>query len=294
MKYVINNIRLKELVAVARENKEMYDDFKQFLGDKGYEHIRDFVAEENSQRGYDIIVEYLNRDSGICLYDGILRPYNPSKSRWFFLAWLFRDAPAQRLQPMVTKVPGDHYNERRAYLLNEVREYLQPLYPEEKYWEWPPIAEVMVDRLEGSRRAAKGTLFEEIVRRNLNSVFDANDIDLDISDKEVRLGGETYDLQIQGEDGTVLIPVKTRETMGGGHAALFTRDIHKAISVATDNGFTCLPVVIAESWGGDLDSLSSDNYVYIQANPNQVADVEPLLREELSKVLSVFSGIVGH
>jgi len=42
---------------------------------------------------------------------------------------------------------------------------------------------------------------------------------------------------------------------GGGHANLFTRDIFKAISVAHENDYECLPVIIAESWGGDLKSL---------------------------------------
>src|SRR5437762_2274410 len=118
----------------------------------------------------------------------------------------------------------------------------------------------MLDRLEGSRRSLKGTLFEEIVRRALTAVLKEDGIELvahdqprgknqlGISQGEVRILDETYDLQVSGPSRSILIPIKTRETMGGGHAMLFTRDIHKAIVVAESNNYQCLPVIIAESW----------------------------------------------
>ena len=87
------------------------------------------------------------------------------------------------------------------------------------------------------------------------------------------------------------MPVKTRETMGGGHALLFTRDIHKAIAVAKDNGFSCIPVVIAESWGGNLDELNCENYIYIQENPNQLDKINPKLEAELEALVSTFAEI---
>lgn len=73
--------------------------------------------------------------------------------------------------------------------------------------------------------------------------------------------------------------------MGGGHALLFTRDIYKSILVATEQGHTCVPIVIAESWTGDLDELSSSLYIYIQANPNQITLIEPLLAKKLEEEL---------
>ncbi len=79
--------------------------------------------------------------------------------------------------------------------------------------------------------------------------------------------------------------------MGGGHALLFTRDIHKSISVAEEHGYQCIPIIIAESWGGDLDDLACEYYIYLQANPNQVATIEPILMQELEKLLDVFAEI---
>lgn len=135
----------------------------------------------------------------------------------------------------------------------------------------------MINRLEGSRRSIKGNLFEEIVRRNLNEIFDKNKIELSVNKTQIKLSSETYDVKVSGNQGTILIPVKTRETMGGGHAWLFTRDIHKAISVANESGYRCIPIVIAESWTGNLAALDCQEFIYINKNPNQVNEVEILL-----------------
>ena len=115
------------------------------------------------------------------------------------------------------------------------------------------------------------------MRRNLRELINKHELQLEVSKKQVKIGDETYDVQVIGEAGSILLPVKTRETMGGGHSLLFTRDIYKSILVATENGYDCVPIVIAESWRGNLDDLKSELYIYIQANPNQVTAIEPLL-----------------
>ncbi|MGM5441212.1 hypothetical protein ACS40R_22795, partial [Salmonella enterica] len=145
------------------------------------------------------------------------------------------------------------------------------------------------DRLEGSRRALKGSLFEAIVRANLSELFKKYSLNLMISPGEVRINDETYDVVINSSKEKILMPVKTRETMGGGHALLFTRDIYKSISVAHQNGYNCIPVVIAESWGGNLDNLPCENYIYIPLNPNQVEKLTPILQQELEAMVGIFS-----
>lgn len=114
---------------------------------------------------------------------------------------------------------------------------------------------------------------------------------LKITDKEVRLLDETYDVEVVGKRGKILLPVKTRETMGGGHALLFTRDIHKSISVAQTNGYECLPIVIAESWTGDLSALPCKACIYISMNPNLVDKITPILESELEKYVAVLASI---
>ena len=56
----------------------------------------------------------------------------------------------------------------------------EPLFPEAESWEWPAISEIMLTRLEGSRRALKGTLFEGIVRQNLLTLIKEHKLPLKV------------------------------------------------------------------------------------------------------------------
>ena len=139
--------------------------------------------------------------------------------------------------------------------------------------------------------AIKGNLFEAIIRTNLQEIFKTNKIKLVIGETQIKLGGETYDVTIMGEKGTILIPVKTRETTGGGHALLFTRDINQAIEKARNDGYKCIPIIIAEAWKIDFDSLKSPEFIHIDKNPNQIIEVEQLLNYKLKEILHIFQSI---
>jgi hypothetical protein len=277
MDFVIDNLRLAELVAIVRQNEAFFDAFVQFLTQHGYPSVHAFINEPDDEKAIGAIEGYLAHTDTAHLYDGIGRAYASDIAKWYFLAWTMRDAPAQRLGPLLKNIEGATMSERKARLLNEVRKFVGPLFPEAEKWTWPTISEVMLARLEGSRRALKGTTFENTVRTAIRAVIAEHQLSLKVGASQVKIGDETYDVQVIGSSRTVLVPVKTRETMGGGHANLFTRDIHKAISVAQENGFECIPVVIAESWGGNLDSLSCKHVIYIPTNPNQTEKVEALL-----------------
>ncbi|HEV2350424.1 MAG TPA: hypothetical protein VG028_11320 [Terriglobia bacterium] len=294
MDFVLSNLRLAELVAVVKMNRAFYEDFIAYLQSSGYNSPQDLVNEKIDARAIEVISGFLVRTSEAELLNGVGNPYPNPQARWYFLAWILRDAPAQRLGPLLKQVPGDNPESRKAYLLNEVRKFVAPLFPEYESWTWPAISEVILARLEGSRRALKGGLFEAVVRNCLRSVFKEYGIALSVGEKEVRIHNETYDVQVSGPHRSILIPVKTRETMGGGHAMLFTRDIRESISVAEANGYTCLPIVIAESWGGDLESLKSETFIYIQANPNQIAIIEPQLIERLKKLVPLFKELASQ
>ncbi len=292
MSFFRENLRLQELVAIVQENEKFFRDFLSFLSENGYSNLHQFIREDSDQRALEILDQYLRRQGSATLYDGLLRPYAGPKARWYFLAWMMRDAPAQRLNPLVSGTPGKDVNERRAFLLNEVRKFVVPLFPERESWDWPAISEVMLARLEGSRRALKGTLFEGIIRTRLVALFRSENLPLTVGERQIRLGGETYDVQVSGGKSTILLPVKTRETMGGGHAFLYSRDIAGPINIAEENGYGCIPIVIAESWTGDLDTMSSKRYVWIQANPNEVTRVESELAAKLTELLPAFRDLV--
>lgn len=288
---VIENLRLKELILVVNKNKPFFDEFVEFIKKHGYADVLDFVSESNEKKMEVVLQHYFVSDFQHSLYDGIARPYDRSKSKWFFITWLLRDAPQQRLQPLVASLKEGSLIDKRIWVVHRIMQFVAPLMPERQQWEWHAIAEVMLQRLEGSRRALKGGLFEAIVRSQLTDLFKKNSLNFLVTNREVMLNDESYDIEVVGKNGKILMPVKTRETMGGGHALLFTRDIHKSISVAHQNNYNCIPVVIAESWGGDLDGLSCDNYIYIPVNPNQVDKINPLLEAKLQELVLIFAGI---
>ena len=286
MPLVTDNLRLAQLVAIVRQNQALFESFVAFLQAQGYPTVKSFIEEQDDVRAVATIEQFLMTAHEQVLYDGIGRPYAKDVANWYFLAWLLRDAPAQRLGPLIKSIDGASMLERKAKLLNSVRKFVGPLFPEAEKWEWPTISEIMLARLEGSRRALKGTTFENTVRTVLRAVIAEKQLPLRIGDSQVRIHDETYDVQIIGNTRTVLVPVKTRETMGGGHANLFTRDIHKAIAVAHENGYDCLPVVIAESWGGNLSALQCERFIYLPLNPNQTLEVETRLHEAVLELLN--------
>ncbi len=286
MVFAYENIRLSELATIADMNVAFFNDFVDFLTSKGYNSIYEFVSDADDAVAFGTILEYLNREipEGIALYNGVARPYPQNRAKWLLLGWLFRDAPEQRLRPMVSSMAEPTINAKRARLLNMIRKDVLASFPDEIYWQWPNIREVFIDRLEGSRRSLRGGLIEEIVRRILREIFGGQNSGLEIANTQVQMEGETYDVSISGAKGTILIPVKTRETMGGGHALLFTRDIHKSISAAHETGYVCVPIIIAESWTGDLESLGCEKTIYIKMNPNRINAVEESLRNEFSGI----------
>ena len=293
MAIAAQNLRLAELALVTEQNKPVFDDLVGFLTTCGYPSLHAFVTSTDDAKAKATILAYLKRPfpAGIALLDGVARPYKQDRAKWILLGWVMRDAPTQRLQPMVKHMTAGSVVERQAELLNIVREHVGRVLPGPDRWTWNVVFEVILDRLEGSRRAIKGTLFEAIVRRLLSEAFAANKLPLAVHEVELRLEGETFDVSVSGPRGQILIPVKTRETMGGGHALLFTRDIHKSIAAAGKAGFECIPVVIAESWSGDLSSLECRDFIYIDINPNQIDVVEPLLRQEIASRIGSFAAL---
>lgn len=285
---MIENVRLRELIEIVDGNKRFFDDFLRFLAARGYATIHAFVNDADSDRAVSTLREYLTTPTNERLFDGLGRPYDAGKAKWYFLAWLFRDAPAQRLGPLLRRVPGKSVLDRQAILLNEIRKFVAPLFPTEAEWTWPAIREVMLARLEGSRRALRGGLAEEVVRFELRALLDRHGLQLQVGEAQLRLEDETYDVQLIAGKRQILFPVKTRETMGGGHSNLFTRDIFKAITAARKAGFECIPVIIAESWSADLESLGCKNIIHIDCNPNEAEIVAHRLRDELEKLVSAF------
>jgi hypothetical protein len=199
------------------------------------------------------------------LFDGAGRSYPHPKACYYFFGWLVRDAPKQRLEPLLQRIvrasqrpKADVEIEALAALLVKYRSLL-------KTFAWEAMREIVIDRLEGSRRSIIGHERESVVRTALLTALQhyyAAHTDygvyasVEMPAGQVRIGNETYDVSanLKDRDGNVVrrivVPVKTRETEGGGHAHLFTRDIISAINAvrAHSPGDFVVAVIVARNW----------------------------------------------
>lgn len=198
MAFAIENLRLKDLAIVAEKNRPAFDDFVGFLRLQSYDSLYHFVADLDEERAHKTLDRYLRRPlpNGVVLFDGVARPYTQDAAKWNLVGWVFRDAPTQRLRPMVASMLGADLIARKAGILNVVRRFASTVFPDPEKWTWAVVSEVVIDRLEGSRRAIKGSLFEAIVRRHLAAIFAESGLPLTVSDVEVRLEGETFDVSV--------------------------------------------------------------------------------------------------
>jgi hypothetical protein len=84
------------------------------------------------------------------------------------------------------------------------------------------------------------------------------------------------------------MPVKTRETEGGGHAHLFTRDIISTINEIKKEieKLHLVVVIIAENWAPEeltiIDS-SIDIIFHFNMNPNQFTGFDDKTQQKLNK-----------
>jgi hypothetical protein len=254
-----------------------------------------------------ILTAYLAPDNGTrpSLFDGIGRQYPHRRAVYYFFAWLIRDAPLQRLGPRIAKVSA-----RRQTRLDVEAGALATLCVAYRgvlgTFEWLAIREVIIDRLEGSRRSIRGRASEVVVRTAasvaLQEYFGRRHSygrfgGINVPDHEVRVGGETFDVSVDllSYDKTVreriLMPVKTRETEGGGHAHLFTRDVEAAIAAARREGEANWVAVwiIAQNWSAEKTSHVAalcDFTVALEIDPSNFQTVDAATQERLSSFIA--------
>jgi hypothetical protein len=50
MGFIIENLRLQELVAIVRQNQKFYEDFCVYLKQHGYQEVHDFINEPSDAK----------------------------------------------------------------------------------------------------------------------------------------------------------------------------------------------------------------------------------------------------
>ena len=238
------------------------------------------------------------------LFDGGGVPYKHLDACFFMFAWMARDAAVQRLKPLIsaaqrTGVKGSKEVEIEV-LANLLIHYRGNL----KFFDWSVIREVTIQRLEGSRRAKKGSAIELHARAALGQGFVyyfqtrgnyGQYKDFQILEKPLKVNNRTYDVAavLERPDGSkkyLVVPVKSRETQGGGHAHLFSRDIEQAnqeiLGIYPDAEIAFL--IIAQNWASEeIAQLEKvyEHVFYFDQNPNTFLGFDDANQVEMNKLI---------
>ncbi len=290
----ISHVRLVELSQLADQAKPFYVWAEEiFQGILNTRASFNEILNSASKEQIELCIQqcYLaSEQQGLpILFDGIGRSYPHPKACYYFFSWAVRDAPKQRLEPLLQRIVRQSKRRRvdveaqaLAALIFKYRKNLQT-------FSWDAIREVIIDRLEGSRRSISGHERETVVRTALLTAvqkYFADNSDYGIYAKveipagQIKIGNETYDvsarlINTKGQPTRdILVPVKTRETEGGGHSHLFTRDIMSAINAvrADQPESFVVAVIVAKNWASKEAATVRDKVDYaaiFDISPNQ-------------------------
>jgi hypothetical protein len=229
-----------------------------------------------------------DRDEKPLLFDGIGRVYPHHKACFYFFAWMIRDAPQQRLSPLISRMRKSDKVEKKVAEIDSLVELFFEYRSIVKSFEWRAIKEIVIDRLEGSRRSISGHNLEASVRIGfataIQTYFAINSNygvfkRVATAGKQVKIGRHTIDLSVDmtlknGDTMRLLVPIKTRETEGGGHSHLFTRDVVAAIDDITfkERSVKFALIIVAENWSpSELRSIQDKIGIvfHFNMNPNR-------------------------
>jgi hypothetical protein len=289
----IAHYRLIELTKLADQAKPFYDWIERHakIVTGSHKSLNDIIL-SCSKKDLSKIIKFCYLDKNEekpFLFDGIGRVYNHSKACFYFFAWIIRDAPQQRLSPLITRMQkADDINKFVAEtdsLTELIYEYRKLV----KSFEWMTVREIIIDRLEGSRRSISGHHIEANIRtglitaiQNFYSVYNnyGKYKKVEIADKQIKVGKHTIDVSAKlfpkkdGDPINLLIPVKTRETEGGGHSHIFSRDILAAISDVKKEltDYHIAVIIVAANWSvSEIATITNeiDQIFHFNMSPNK-------------------------
>lgn len=311
----IAHYRLVELTKLADQAKPFYDwvERKAKHSLSSHSSLHDILMGASKEELVKIITNCYSEEEGKrpLLFDGIGRVYPHIKACFYFFSWMIRDAPQQRLSPLIARMQRADSVTKIVAQIDTIAELIFEYRFVVKSFEWQAIKEIIIDRLEGSRRSISGHQLESSVRvgivtaiQNYYAIHSDYGIftKVDIADKQIKIGRHTVDLSVvltpkdNGPLVRLLIPVKTRETEGGGHSHIFTRDLAAAITdiSAEEESARFIGVIIAENWSpSELQSIEDkiDIVFYFNMNPNKFFGFDEKSQISLNRYIeTVFCG----
>jgi hypothetical protein len=314
----ITHYRLIELSRLADQARPFYDWIEQRARQVtgSYRSLNDILRDATKPDIAEIIRSCYQEsdDNRPMLFDGIGRVYLHPKACFYFFAWMIRDAPQQRLAPLIVRMQKadgtaklDAEIDTLAELFHEYRAFV-------KSFEWETVREIVMDRLEGSRRSISGHRIEAHIRTSLATAIQYYFAvhgnygaykRVQIADKQVKIGNHTVDVsatlipQSGNRAVRLLLPVKTRETEGGGHSHLFTRDLITAIAElsGSDEQYCVAAVIIAQNWSpSEIDAMSTkiDAIFHFNMSPNEFLGFDEDAQVRLNRyIASILGGSDG-
>lgn len=289
----IAHYRLIELAKLADQAKPFYDWIEKHakIVTGSHKSFNDILMSCSKANLSKIIQAcYLDTtDEKPFLIDGIGRVYNHSKACFYFFAWIIRDAPQQRLSPLISRMQKANDVKKFVAETDSLTELIFEYRSIVKNFEWATVREIVIDRLEGSRRSISGHHVESNIRtglitaiQNFYSIYNnyGKFKKVEIADKQIKVGRHTVDVSAKlypkngGDAINLLIPVKTRETEGGGHSHIFSRDI---LSVITDikkelDNYHIAVIIVAENWSvSEISTITNeiDQIFHFNMSPNK-------------------------
>ena len=290
----IAHYRLIELSQLADQSKPFYDWVEKQAKKvtSSHQSLNDILLKSAVSAIKEIILFCYNdtNQNKPMLFDGIGRVYKHPKACFYFFSWMIRDAPQQRLSPLISRMRKQvNLLDKKSAEVDTLSALIYEYKSYVKSFEWLTIREVIIDRLEGSRRSIKGHHLESSIRIALVTAIQTffaihgnygKYTTVEVAPKQIKIGSHTIDVSAKfisnGDlpDVNLLIPIKTRETEGGGHSHLFTRDIMQAIGDLENdiNHYHIVAVIIAQNWSStEIININNDiDYVFhFKMNPNR-------------------------
>lgn len=316
----ITHSRLVDLTKLADQSKAFYDWVEvQFRLTLSKSQTLDEILRTATQDEIKTAITHCysgSRTSNLpLLFDGVGRSYPHTKACYYFFSWLIRDAPQQRLAPLIRRIVKSAGKNRVEAEADAISNLICKYRSNVKTFAWNAIREVIIDRLEGSRRSIKGHEKEAITRTAILTAIQSYYLQnanygrfsgVEVADTQIMVGNESFDVSIilLGTNGKcearILIPIKTRETEGGGHSHLFTRDILSAIHAAKfDNPDDYLIVVIvAKNWSDrEAEAIRSvvDHAAIFDLSPTEFTEFSDIEQERLNSFFAaLFDGRYSH
>ena len=239
------------------------------------------------------------------LFDGIGRVYPHGKACFYFFSWIIRDAPQQRLAPLIARMKKA---ENITGIVAESDSIVELIYEYRacvKGFSWLTVREVVMDRLEGSRRSIKGHNIEASVRVAIITAFQnyfaiyagyGKYKKIVIADRQIKIGNHTIDVSVEltpvglGPKEILLMPIKTRETEGGGHSHIFTRDIIAAVRELKEgeSKYYIIATIVALNWSvNELGNMNGqiDKVYHFNMNPNKFVGFDEASQVQLNKYI---------